>query len=224
MANWCFNYIQINKKAAEKYLLVDKAGRKEVDLEKMRPMPEELLIDSGSSDGAEIIAYLTNKGRKSLLEAAVDDPVGLEAYKSSIPSWYPSVEQAFFKDLQLFREKFVTEKQIAVAVDRGKKMCENFSKYGDINWYHWRHRNWGTRSNSCDTIIENGKEDQLLIQFDTHNCPPVKILEELARNADFHIEYHIEGNGCGAMEGKYGALIDLGYANIRYEDLEAEAS
>ena len=59
----------------------------------------------------------------------------------------------------------------------GKLYYELKEKYGALNWYDWRRKNWGTKWNACNTEYYEGAE---VLSLDTAWNEPVQIFELLA--------------------------------------------
>tara|TARA_R100001530_G_C4306335_1_gene151775 strand:- start:75 stop:503 length:429 start_codon:yes stop_codon:yes gene_type:complete len=56
---------------------------------------------------------------------------------------------------------------------------EEERKYGKNNWYHWSIENWGTKWNSCSTMVERLSPTEVFYQFDTAWSPPLRIWEAI---------------------------------------------
>ena len=64
--------------------------------------------------------------------------------------------------------------------------------YGKNNWYDWSNENWGTKWNSCDTIL-NGN----VFSFWTAWTPCSPVIRELARMfSEARFDYWYEEPGC----------------------------
>lgn len=62
-----------------------------------------------------------------------------------------------------------------------EKYFENYQKYGEMTWYHWCNKHWGTKWNAVfdeDSIKRNTQQD--MIFFSTAWYPPIPIMLELA--------------------------------------------
>lgn len=57
------------------------------------------------------------------------------------------------------------------------------------NWYHWNNRNWGTKWDAKDPVIDK-QESCIVIEFDTAWSPPEPVMSKLAQIlSDVEIEY-----------------------------------
>ena len=60
---------------------------------------------------------------------------------------------------------------------RGNLDLSSREKYGEMNWYDWSVKNWGTKWNSYDGQQEN----ELTISFSTAWNAPYPVIRELSR-------------------------------------------
>jgi len=163
MPNWVTNKLTISGPDAEKVMLAITAenenGEREVDFNKILPMPKSLSMASGSITNSSISAYLyknpelrTDKLVESLNETAFgnfhfydldDEKYGelVESYKDCAMSGIKG-EQAF--------------------LDFGKRLLDNLEQHGHLDWYGWCNANWGTKWNACRSIV-----DETTTTFDT---------------------------------------------------------
>jgi hypothetical protein len=56
------------------------------------------------------------------------------------------------------------------------------------NWYTWNIQNWETKTNACDTRIEE-VEESIIIQFDTAWSPPKPIIVAFGNKFKIPFEY-----------------------------------
>ena len=82
-------------------------------------------------------------------------------------------------------------------------------KYGADNWYDWAWKNWGTKWNACDSIIDKSEST---MEFDTAWATPGKIFILLSKQFDklvFTVEYADEdlGYNCGVAEYQNGKKV-----------------
>jgi len=77
-----------------------------------------------------------------------------------------------------------------------EKYFDNYQKYGEMTWYDWCVKNWGTKWNAIfdeDSIQGNTKQNMLF--FSTAWEPPIPIMLELAckyPTVHFELEYFDE--------------------------------
>jgi hypothetical protein len=69
-------------------------------------------------------------------------------------------------------------------------------KYGADNWYDWRVKNWGTKWNAKNVILD---ESGNLKSFDTAWSPPSKIFEEIARIEKEDVSFILIFEGTGKI-------------------------
>ena len=187
MPNWCQNEVQgFTKEMYKKY--ADKNGN--FDFNKLCPMPKELerTISGGVID--ECVAYyiLKTQGRDAFLKTLwydweisrhfsvhIDKKMNTEQMEHALlkvignnPVMYPEEIEQFKSGVLLGH----TPEEI------GKLYYELREKYGALNWYDWRRKNWGTKWNACNT--EYYEESEVLC-FSTAWNEPTQIFELLAK-------------------------------------------
>jgi hypothetical protein len=64
-----------------------------------------------------------------------------------------------------------------------------FQQYGDKNWFTWRMRHWGVKTNAQHTRVRKTK-----VQFDTPDTTPMILLEALSRKYPTII-FHVRSAG-----------------------------
>jgi len=62
---------------------------------------------------------------------------------------------------------------------RGNLGQKERNEHGKNNWYDWSFTNWGTKWNSCSTMVNRLSATEVFYQFDTAWCPPIPIWEAL---------------------------------------------
>lgn len=219
MPNWCTNTIRINRKTAEEFLL--SKGKNDngkeidvVDFNKLIPMPESLLVTSGSTNERDIYMYLSDHNNKAINK----DTKGYGAFDAINPLGFD--EQRLSRIAQQVIEACNDPKTKEESYQAGKVLVENYEKYGACTWYEWANEHWGTKWNAGECQIEDVGNGKVEINFDTAWCPPEGILAELAKHGDFDLSYDIECNGYGTLEGRGGTLRDTGYEPFDYGDFE----
>lgn len=67
------------------------------------------------------------------------------------------------------------------AKEEYEKKIERLQKeYGHTCWYNWRTKNWGTKWDACDSVINEIEEASYSVSFQTAWAPPVLWLEKIA--------------------------------------------
>lgn len=186
MPNWVTNVVRVTENIEEfkkKVLSVNDEGEEYFDFNNIIPMPQDLLITSGSDS----YKYLDNKRIDKLFKDTFNsedtqtefvDKVLLSLIKNNIP--YAETEE--LKNRELDRVK------------NQAKGFYNLQKYGYQDWYKWAYDNWDTKWNACDTeIIENCTG--LYITFKTAWSCPFAIFKNLCDEFNFTVAYADEDLG-----------------------------
>lgn len=187
MPNWVQNNITFSgddtaiKKMLEE-IQDDELGFGSIDFNKIIPMPESLIIESGSR---------TSKGIDMV-----------KTYLKSMPDELKSKEgtyEEFFEDLRNHIADISDEEERKIW-DIGVTAVDNLMKYDAPTWYEWCCNNWGTKWNacSCSKVNENSKT----ISFQTAWDTPLTVMEKLSEmfpSIEIQTEYADEniGENCG---------------------------
>jgi len=80
----------------------------------------------------------------------------------------------------------------------------NYNKFGEVDWYNWRVKYWGTKWNSYDNYISDNS-----VSFDTAWATPEEWLQALAKQMDFVCSWADEdiGSNFGIGVAKGGTLM-----------------
>jgi hypothetical protein len=110
----------------------------------------------------------------------------------------------------LSEEEYAEQKPNEFAKGITQEMSDQLmKKYGASNWYDWANRNWHTKWNAYDQLIdENGN-----IIFLTAWSTPMKLIQELSHLyplAYFTVEFADEdaGYNCGSYTFQAGDLVE----------------
>ena len=79
-------------------------------------------------------------------------------------------------------------------------------------WYDWRCKNWGTKSNACYTEVVR-EDEAILLSFDTAWAPPIPIFNEVARRFP---NLTIEGSLIEEMH-HFGGNVLCQNGNVEFE-------
>lgn len=97
-------------------------------------------------------------------------------------------------------------------IDNAHRMIKCFAETGHKGWYSWSVANWGTKWNAYSSVTDpEGSGDSATVKFDTAWCPPLPVLEALAkREPELVFDYvavneHTECYYVGA--GRDGAFV-----------------
>jgi len=165
-----------------KALKKDKESNDVFDFNAIIPMPEDLMVESGS---AQVLGMACFKQDKF-------DEVSIYPW---FKKRYPNVSTK--EQLKEHLENSEDERDHET-VRLGKQVLDNIAKYGYPDWYDWSINKWGTKWNAYSVEIisqddtDEGKE--LNIEFDTAWSTPEGIWDELRRQG-------FEVNGVWLDEG-----------------------
>lgn len=164
------NYVQNNitfsgddaeiKKMLES-IKADEIGFGSIDFNKIIPIPESLIIESGSS---------SNKGIEMV-----------KSYLENMPEELKNKEgtyEDFFDDLRNHSADISDEEEKKIW-DIGVKAVYNLYKYDVPTWYEWCCKNWGTKWNACSCSEAN--ENSKTISFQTAWDTPLPVMEKLSK-------------------------------------------
>jgi hypothetical protein len=92
----------------------------------------------------------------------------------------------------------------------GSVGIEELKKYGEDNWYDWRNKYWGTKSNAEDQKIVSSHGVNYA-QFDTAWSAPINWLNKLAKYGNFIFAYADEdlGHNCGIIEVVDNSIMSM---------------
>ena len=160
-----------------------------VDFNVLIPMPEALMIESGSVGERGYEAY----------SAFVADSAGLP------PESVSEIE-----------EQHKAKLDDPEAWDLGKKYYENLRDYGAKTWYQWSYQNWGTKWNACDCEPADTDHHRLCFLAAWEGVP--KILQKLSeRFPETQIVYSYAdediGSNVGVLVYENGKIIEANLPN-----------
>ena len=197
------NYVQNNitfsgddaeiKKMLEA-IKADEIGFGSIDFNKIIPIPESLIIESGSS---------SNKGIEMV-----------KSYLENMPEELKNKEGTYeeiFDDLRNHSADISDEEDKKIW-DIGVKAAYNLYKYDVPTWYEWCCKNWGTKWNACSCSEAN--ENSKTISFQTAWDTPLPVMEKLSKMfpaIEIQTEYADEniGENCGQYTFKGGELKSM---------------
>ncbi len=197
MPNWVQNNVKFSGDDAEIKRMLDKIkgdeiGFGSIDFNKIIPMPESLIIESGSR---------TNKGIemvKKYLESMPEELKGKEG-----------TYEKFVEDLRNHSADISDEEEKKIW-DIGVTAVDNLYRYDAPTWYEWCCKNWGTKWNACacNETDENVKSISFQTAWSTP-LPVMKKLSEMFPNVEVRTEFADEdiGHNCGMYAFKGGEYI-----------------
>lgn len=210
MLNWVRNELTINKKDLP-YIV---NGNGNVDFNTIVPMPESLDVTSGSTNDYAMYVYLSERMTIPFSEV------------KKMPESQP-LSNIFVKDwmneiYSRLKKENLTDEKMEAYYKEGEILISNYRKYGAINWYDWRIKNWGCKWNASRSKVKDLNDDKVLCCFDTLWGLPEAWLRALAeKNVEFRCEW-IEEQG---FHGEYisdgkGEFFDNDLPMIEWEDDE----
>ena len=164
MPNWCENIVSFSGAAKDLEKLKKLIGTDEQPIlfQKIKPMPQALDMDSGSS----ILGY-------EVVYGDVEKVLG-----------YPWVKAAGITT----REELIRhlEKERPEYLEAAEQYKSNIDRYGFRDWYDWRIANWGTKwdveANDIQVVDDN--PGYLSLSFFTAWSPPEGIYDALLELID----------------------------------------
>ena len=178
------------------------------DFNKIKPMPESLNIESGSSTTEGIDLYLTalnpfgaDLGLEKLSEEAFAELLTAYKGKSRYLSWDA--------DLQPDRiSKYTAHDSLSKLLTLGEAAVNNKIRYGAPTWYEWRcdGNHWNTKWNSYDAGPYDGGDS---ITFETAWSAPHPVIQALSEKYPEVMILHRWadedlGRNCGWAEYEHG--------------------
>ncbi|MEM7301897.1 MAG: hypothetical protein AAF468_12495 [Pseudomonadota bacterium] len=90
---------------------------------------------------------------------------------------------------------------------------QNFAECGEIYWYDWCNKSWGTKWGAYDQPEDGHPDHETSFRFDTawsHPSELLEIMSERCPGVQFHIRYADEdtGSNCGSYRLKDGVRSD----------------
>ena len=166
MPNWCENRVDFSGSAEDIEALKPLIGTDEqpISFQKIKPMPQNLEIESGSSEiGYEVMYGDVQKvlSYRWVQEAGITSQEELIGY---------------------------LEKQHPAYLKRAEQYKSNLDRYGHKTWYGWRIEHWGTKWDLDPTSIQvvNDSAGDYSLVFYTAWAPPEGIYAAIQDLIDEH--------------------------------------
>ncbi len=197
MPNWCFNHLTIEdtdkgekpKEILDRITNKDENGERYIDFNTIIPMPEELNIESGS-DTLKALRWFMFSHRNIITREEK------EKVFDCIGSWEREKIREDTEETITNLIESVKKEEWEKFKDYAQTIFNNIMKYECPTWYEWCIKNWGTKWNSSNTMI-NDDEDDIVVDFDTAWAPPTPVLVALSKkypNNVFHFECEEESD------------------------------
>lgn len=170
MPNWTTNGLICHEDDLK--TILDAEGN--VDFNRIRPMPKDLLMESGT---------VTRLAEKYLAAFEAND----EAAMGEIEKRLPTSVRVMGKERDISSARDL--------LDVGRMYRSNRERFGAPTWYEWSFVNWGTKWNACDTEVADIGGSWRAVTFDTAWCPPGgELLAEMFSGFKhvFHMEAYNE--------------------------------
>lgn len=227
MPNWVVQRLQVEGKNANKVLKelikTEDDGSLSFDFNKIIPMPESLNVVAGSISDDCVLLFLEHIKKEKNFSKYYNAYRENKAYKKTT---YAERKKIMKQCLEYIdhpdkNKLFATEEDV---YNYGKKILDNYIKYGSMNWYDWCCTNWGTKWNACNTTYDENYPD--VVWFDTAWSNVRQLIYELSTRYPenkFIYDYAEEDIGAqtGYCEFQNGNIIkDIEYPNFSKEAYE----
>lgn len=212
MPNWVRNHLIIHGENAVELLQSllsesrEEKGKMEFDFNKIKPMPEELNIQS--SRVAQNSAKLFLNSMEEFSDERIKyGKIFKQAYKGGYFTLIGDEAKTLMKETMSCHDLEAEGcpllfKNPDDVFNYGKRVLDNFAQYGAVDWYDWRCNNWGTKWNAAYTEIP--AEGVAEVYFDTAWNPVVALMRELSKqNPDCKFEYEYAEEQTAFMTGKF---------------------
>lgn len=189
MPNWTRNKLILG--SAEKldevvkfHCPIDKeTGFPEMDFNTINRMPKELDIEYGTRSHDGLSLYLARRNPQIDFYGSEEDKMSQEEYDKlwsliSDHMWLENDLQLTPDRLDLIKNKYKQEGELAKLEKLGEQCVDNIRKYGAMNWYEWSIANWGTKWNATETEID---EQEHSLTFDTAWDPAIPAMVEMSK-------------------------------------------
>ena len=170
--------------------------REEVDFEKIVPRPRSLSYVP-SPVSREVRNLFEKKTGKAVKKETLEDEKYLKEEMKIFKKTNPAEFEKMIKQAEEIIERIseneteFLEKCWDEQLDTSEKLAiylYNYSNYGELDWYTWSIKNWGTKWNGFSTSVD---EENYSIFFETawDGCEPV--IMELARKLEIPLFYEV---------------------------------
>lgn len=222
MPNWVANHLTIHGENAVEVLRSLLTERKEeneagccfdFDFNKIIPMPESLLIESGSRTNSCVEMYLTSIN--PFVDYYGENKVGADEFAKICSAVQATKVFVNYNDRLPLEEIRLREKETYYRNERneqkimtkdeilanGRKAVDNVLTYGAMDWYDWSCKNWGTKWDAVRTQIPDLEIAE--VYFDTAWSPVPQLMLALAEKfPDCSIEYEYAEEQAGYYAGR----------------------
>lgn len=230
MPNWVRNHLIIHGENAlevMKSLLVksDIDGEYDFDFNKIIPMPDELNIQAScvTQNSARLFLNSMDEYSEEQIKYA---KIYKQAYNGDCFTLIGDEARGLMKKVMSCHDVEAKDSPLLFnnpneVLDFGKRVLDNYARYGAVDWYDWRCNNWGTKWNAAFTEIPcEGTAD---VYFDTAWSPVIALMQELSKqHPECKFEYEYAEEQVAYLTGKFE--IENGNASgEKYEEYSRAA-
>jgi hypothetical protein len=215
MPNWVRNKLYFGDGKAhevvEKNFTEDPATHERgLDFDTVDKMPEDLNIEYGSTSEDGLRLYLTKVSPNCKWAGTKEDKMTKKAFadlleKVKARTFGSNGFEMTEEDAAKLQAKY--KDRLQTVMDLGKKQVDNLAKYGAMNWYEWRCREWGCKWNASETSVEGDT-----IEFSTPWSPAIEAVVKLSKqHPDLRMAYLWADEEIGQRTGfmlLHGGTID----------------
>ena len=185
MPNYITNviYVKNNKEVLKHLVKKNEEGVVDIDFNIVKPMPKDLMINSGSDSFIVESKYsfeidkadLQKKTILPVLDKIYDNTITQDEFLSKVKEIWPKVKSKFKKVYGFYKSDEFKDYETAL------KGYFNYKRYGYKDWYDWSIANWGTKWNGCNFQAYKLNGNREVISFETAWSCPVEYLIELSK-------------------------------------------
>lgn len=194
MPNWVTNKLTFEGEGKENLirslLTKDEKDEEDFDFNKIKKMPEELLVEKSSRSREGLRLYIAKINPLIPNLGNVKDKMTFEDFSSKMTSLFPDavknmpyyimkpseIEDTKKKYAESYKDK--ANEELNKTIELGSKVFNNIQKYGYPDWYEWSYDNWGCKWNASNTYYNI---DEGVVYFDTPWGPAIPVIEELSK-------------------------------------------
>jgi len=203
MPNWCENELYISGPDVRRVLEAIKGEKKDdvIDFNKIIPMPESLCLISGGGQHIAVALAQWRRGDDSGLKAILEWPFVKENGIASLDDLPQGLLRLYGFTAASFIEEDGGDKRpltLEEVIQYGEMYLQNQERYGAKDWYDWSNENWGTKWNAYSSELEDEREGEAWLTFETAWSPPIPVVKALGRmfpDHAFHLKYSEPGVG-----------------------------
>lgn len=161
-----------------------------IDFNRIKPMPESLMIESGSNTDVSMSLY-------SMVKHGMESTPILEWTAKSIQNMLDEANLPFTNDG--IRQFVQDTEQGQMLYKLGETGQSNLEQYGAANWYNWCINEWGTKWNAYEQSIAGNT-----ITFLTAWSGVPELLQQVAaQHPDIEFEYMYADEDWGQNTGEF---------------------